>query len=112
MGPIVFWQFRPLLRGCSLSEVKRTIGKYPFGTLNLVLCSEVISIVSFIGGSTVYTLGIPGLYLTGQDIFTCGFSGAMFGGLLCAMAMTKRNLMGDLIELTKKVKKGLKKKEE
>ncbi len=40
-------------------RIIRTIGKSPFGTLNLVLCSEVISIVSFIGvsfigGSTVH----------------------------------------------------------
>ena len=40
----------PLLRGCPLSEVKR---KSPFGTLNLVLYSEVISIVSFIGVSFI-----------------------------------------------------------
>ncbi len=47
------------MRGCPLSEVKsiiiRTIGQSPFGTLKLVLCLEVISIVSFIGGSTVYS---------------------------------------------------------
>ena len=37
---------------CPLSEVKK---QSPFGTLKLVLCSEVISLfgVSFIGGSTV-----------------------------------------------------------
>ncbi len=46
LGPIVFWPFCPLLRGCPLSEVKniaiRTLGKSPFGTLKLVLCSEVM----------------------------------------------------------------------
>ena len=50
-------------------------------------------------------LGVPGLYLTGQDVFMCGFTGAMFGGLLCASAILKRNLMEDLIRLTKQVKK-------
>jgi all-trans-retinol 13,14-reductase len=50
-------------------------------------------------------IGVPGLYLTGQDILTCGFSGAMYGGLLCAMSVTRRNLMEDLVQLTKKIKK-------
>ncbi len=36
-----------------IGTIIRTIGKSLFSTLNLVLCSEVISIVSFIGGSTV-----------------------------------------------------------
>jgi all-trans-retinol 13,14-reductase len=27
---------------------------------------------------------VPGLYLSGQDVAVCGFSGAMLGGLLCA----------------------------
>ncbi len=39
-----------------------TIGKSPFGTLNIVLCSEVISIVSFIG---VYPLSEVPLYSLG-----------------------------------------------
>lgn len=49
-------------------------------------------------------IGIPGLYLTGQDVMTCGFSGAMYGGLLCAMSITRRNLMEDLKRLSKRVK--------
>ena len=55
---------------------------------------------------------ISGLYLTGQDIFVCGIIGAMYGGVLCASAVLKRNLMRDLIELTKQVKKEQKAKEE
>jgi phytoene dehydrogenase-like protein len=31
---------------------------------------------------------IPGLYLTGQDILTCGVVGAMIGGLLTAVELT------------------------
>lgn len=57
-------------------------------------------------------IGIPGLYLTGQDVLTCGFSGAMYGGLICAMSITKRNLMNDIVELTKKIRKDLKSKKE
>ena len=49
-------------------------------------------------------VGIPGLYLTGQDVLACGFSGAMFGGLFCAMSITKRDLMTDLGKLTKDLK--------
>ncbi len=47
---------------------------------------------------------IPGLYLTGQDMLSCGFSGAMYGGLLCASAVLKRNLLSDLFALQDKIK--------
>ncbi len=50
-------------------------------------------------------VGIPGLYLTGQDVMTCGFTGAMYGGLFCAMAILKRNLINDLTKLAKQIKK-------
>ncbi len=53
-------------------------------------------------------IGIPGLFLTGQDILACGFSGAMHGGLLCAMSITRRNLMDDLVKATKRAKSELK----
>ncbi|XP_072028858.1 all-trans-retinol 13,14-reductase-like [Amphiura filiformis] len=48
---------------------------------------------------------IPNLYLTGQDIMTCGMTGAMFGGLICACKLLNRNVMGDLANLRKKMKK-------
>ena len=31
---------------------------------------------------------IPGLYLTGQDVMTCGVVGAMVGGLLTTVAIS------------------------
>ncbi|XP_060078415.1 all-trans-retinol 13,14-reductase-like [Ylistrum balloti] len=47
---------------------------------------------------------IPGLYLTGQDILVCGFSGALFGGMLCASSVLHRNLHNDLAKVVKDVK--------
>lgn len=56
-------------------------------------------------------VGIPGLYMTGQDVFFCGFCGALFGGVLCASAILKRNLLKDAVALMKKVNKEAKKSE-
>lgn len=39
---------------------------------------------------------VPGLFITGQDALLCGFTGALFGGVLCAGAVLGRNVMGDL----------------
>jgi all-trans-retinol 13,14-reductase len=47
---------------------------------------------------------IPGLYLTGQDVLSCGFTGALFGGLLAAGVILERNVMNDLIGLHKSTK--------
>ncbi|KAK3740160.1 hypothetical protein QZH41_014090, partial [Actinostola sp. cb2023] len=47
---------------------------------------------------------IPGLYLTGQDVLTCGFAGAMFGALFTASSILQRNVMFDMMSLRKKVK--------
>lgn len=47
---------------------------------------------------------IPGLYLTGQDILSCGFAGAMFSGMITASAVLKRNLFADMSRLQKALK--------
>eukprot|EP00092_Neocalanus_flemingeri_P083837 GFUD01105244.1.p1 GENE.GFUD01105244.1~~GFUD01105244.1.p1 ORF type:complete len:103 (+),score=37.21 GFUD01105244.1:2-310(+) len=52
---------------------------------------------------------VPGLFLTGQDILTCGFTGAMFGGVLAAQAVMGRNVMTDAIALKKQLKEKKKK---
>jgi all-trans-retinol 13,14-reductase len=47
---------------------------------------------------------IKNLYLAGQDIFTCGFVGGAFGGLICASSILNRNVYNDLTVLKKKSK--------
>jgi len=47
---------------------------------------------------------VPGLYMTGQDISTCGFAGALYSGLLTASVVLDRNLLNDLLSLRKEVK--------
>lgn len=46
---------------------------------------------------------IEGLFLTGQDILSCGFTGALFAGAISAQAILGRNVMGDLITLHNKL---------
>lgn len=41
---------------------------------------------------------IPGLYLTGQDVVTCGVAGAMFGGALTATTLLRGALIPGLIK--------------
>ena len=50
-------------------------------------------------------IGIPGLYLTGEDLVSTGFLGAMFGGVLCASTLLKRNLLSDILNLREITKK-------
>lgn len=54
--------------------------------------------------------GVAGLYMTGQDVTTCGFSGALMGGVVCTSAILRRNLTAELMEVKKELAK-LKKNE-
>ncbi len=54
---------------------------------------------------------VPGLLLTGQDVFTCGFSGGMYGGLLAASTALNRNCIFDLMKFTTQMKEQAKKVE-
>jgi hypothetical protein len=40
---------------------------------------------------------IPGLWLTGQDVLTCGVTGAMMAGLITTMSMVGARKMAPLI---------------
>jgi len=53
---------------------------------------------------------ISGLYLTGQDILSCGFTGALMAGLLTASSVLGRNCMSDLISLHKRLNRVEKRK--
>lgn len=46
---------------------------------------------------------LGGLYLTGQDVVTCGFSGAMFGGVFCVSSILQRNLVAELANMKKEL---------
>ncbi|CAJ1076264.1 all-trans-retinol 13%2C14-reductase [Xyrichtys novacula] len=47
---------------------------------------------------------LKNLYLTGQDVFLCGFAGALAGALTCGSVILNRNLHLDAIGLAKKIK--------
>ncbi|BFZ18242.1 hypothetical protein BsWGS_21281 [Bradybaena similaris] len=48
---------------------------------------------------------IRGLYLTGQDIMTCGFVSSLLTGVICASQILNRNVYNDLLQLRKHILK-------
>lgn len=53
----------------------------------------------------MFSLNLNCIFSTGQDISTCGFTGAMFGGMFCAGAVLNRKLHNDLETLVKEIRK-------
>ncbi|XP_017561101.1 all-trans-retinol 13,14-reductase-like [Pygocentrus nattereri] len=54
---------------------------------------------------------IKNLYLTGQDLFSCGYAGALAGAMVCGSVILNRNLYVDVLALCKKLKRANKKAE-
>ncbi|XP_037547131.1 inactive all-trans-retinol 13,14-reductase [Nematolebias whitei] len=48
---------------------------------------------------------IENLYISGQDVFSCGIAGALHGGLLCASSVLDHIVYIDLLLLKKKLKR-------
>ncbi|XP_075714793.1 all-trans-retinol 13,14-reductase [Rhinoderma darwinii] len=55
---------------------------------------------------------IKGLYLTGQDLFVCGFAGALNAAVVCASEILNRTLFIDLMRLRRQIQKDKAKKTE
>ncbi|XP_016149011.1 all-trans-retinol 13,14-reductase-like [Sinocyclocheilus grahami] len=53
---------------------------------------------------------VKNLYLSGQDVFSAGYSGALHGGLICASTIMDHCLYVDLLLQQKKLKSKVVKK--
>ena len=45
------------------------------------------------------------ILVAGQDVFSCGFMGAIMGGVLCASQVLNRNVWQDLVNLKQSIAK-------
>ncbi|XP_007234548.2 all-trans-retinol 13,14-reductase [Astyanax mexicanus] len=52
---------------------------------------------------------VKNLYLTGQDLFSCGYAGALAGAMICGSTILNRNLYLDVMKLCRKRKYAKKK---
>ena len=65
--------------------------------------SDIASFILQVAAKLRPETDIPGLYLTGQDALMCGFTGALFGGVLCASTILRRNVGQDIEDLHAKL---------
>ncbi|XP_072550131.1 all-trans-retinol 13,14-reductase-like [Salminus brasiliensis] len=47
---------------------------------------------------------IKNLFLTGQDLFSCGYAGALAGAMICGSVILNRNLYLDVMSLSRKLR--------
>ena len=73
--------------------------------VNHIKCLFYFYLVYKICGNKAFRQLCPCCIISGQDIFTGGFAGALYGGVLCASSILHRNLLTDLKHYSKDVRK-------